>query len=247
MSSQGCSGCAPRPVKSFWGGGQAVRCKPQQISGCCFGMSFVDGLTSSVTVPLTLTLTFHGTVTGLPGCQRSWHQSGVTSDGRLTGGNAGLVVPAAACASNSPGCMCWLPKTQVYVLFLDGGRLAPYENPAADPLAHRGGRSRATPNPPNLSQFSPGRDFQGSPKFGTLSMTDLRLQHPEPPSTNRDQPGLPAYLLGSVKDLNCLIIPLRNSHPELRPALGLPPHDIPVRNIYPVRFLASLHAQLVSL
>lgn len=104
MSSQGCSGCAPRYVESFLGcGGLAVcRCKPRQTSGCCFEMPFVDGLMSAVTLTLTLTFTLTFTVRvcrAVGGAGPEWSDS----DGCLTGGNAELMVPAAACASNPPG------------------------------------------------------------------------------------------------------------------------------------------------
>lgn len=89
-------------------------------------MPFVDGLMSAVTLTLTLTFTLTFTVRvcrAVGGAGPEWSDS----DGCLTGGNAELMVPAAACASNPPGPMLQvLPKAQGYdVLFLDGGRLAP--------------------------------------------------------------------------------------------------------------------------
>lgn len=94
--------CSPIRESFLGCGGLAICCcKPQQTSGCCFEMPFVDGLMSTVTLTFTLTLVLTFTVRvcrAVGGAGPEWSDS----DGCLTGGNAELVVPAAACASNSP-------------------------------------------------------------------------------------------------------------------------------------------------
>lgn len=91
-----------------------------------------------------------------------------------------------------------------------------------DPCCRSTGPSRraqqSIPQSPNLSQFSPGRDFQGSPKFGTLST------YPRP----RDQPGHRLNQRPGRPDLSsiylllvltaCLCLPKTSRlHPDLLP------------------------------
>lgn len=203
MSSQGCSGCEPRSAKASGvvGWRSVASHRPRDAAS--------QGDLSMASHPRSRprSNSRYGSA-GLSAELTEWSDS----DGCLTGGNAELVVPAAACASNSPGCRCCPRPRPARPL---PGLLRMCASWTAGAWRHRrsllpihwpieAGAAEQPPIPQFCLNSVLGRDFQGSPKgWHFVSMTDGPAA-PSTPSASVHDPRptwqRPKYLadLGSI-------------------------------------------------